>query len=461
MKLRKSFKRSAAAATTAADKCRDRSLQTGRRYHLPLPTGPYPNLGYLDVLTGSGKQDGLLVRIIYPAADQTTPTTDQWRQWPNWSPHDNYKTGYLRAAQLPGPVARLVNHWSTDVFVPIVDSWEPLRESPFGQSFPVIIFSHGLLSCRTTYSSVCTEMASHGFIVFAVEHRDQTAVASFYPSAGNTTNNKDNNNTETAASADGQSAAYEWVDYLPVKLYDNDLPVRNRQLDERVDDIRRTIRLIGDINNGNRVDNVFGRSPTPATDAVEDSNLQALAGLLDTNNLILMGHSFGSSTTIRSLATDDLRDSIRLGVCLDAWMYPLQQPWTPSPGACSKPLIFINMERFQVQGQNLKMMKQYIGEDGQNTDDRRVHTVRQAKHTDQSDIPFVLNSGLLWLTGMRPMVDPFVTLDLTTGLALEFIADKLDIKLVNSKQYIIDRHRDLLMDGIDGKWWRQQQQQQQ
>ena len=38
-------------------------------------------------------------------------------------------------------------------------------------TFPVIVFSHGLGAMRTTSSAIICDLASHGYVVAAVEHR--------------------------------------------------------------------------------------------------------------------------------------------------------------------------------------------------------------------------------------------------------------------------------------------------
>ena len=36
---------------------------------------------------------------------------------------------------------------------------------------PVVMFSHGVAGMRTTYSATCCDLASHGYLVAAIEHR--------------------------------------------------------------------------------------------------------------------------------------------------------------------------------------------------------------------------------------------------------------------------------------------------
>lgn len=40
-----------------------------------------------------------------------------------------------------------------------------------GGKMPIVVLSHGMAGIRTMFSVLCCELASHGFLVAAVEHR--------------------------------------------------------------------------------------------------------------------------------------------------------------------------------------------------------------------------------------------------------------------------------------------------
>ena len=57
----------------------------------------------------------------------------------------------------------------------------PLRDlepSNPEKKWPLIVFSHGVGCSRLMYSAFCGEMASRGYIVCAIEHRDGTSPSS-------------------------------------------------------------------------------------------------------------------------------------------------------------------------------------------------------------------------------------------------------------------------------------------
>ena len=66
--------------------------QTGGKWHLPYPTGEFSVIGYHDIMTGKSKEDGVLIRLLYPAKDQSVNMATTQAQWPNWYPHENYKS---------------------------------------------------------------------------------------------------------------------------------------------------------------------------------------------------------------------------------------------------------------------------------------------------------------------------------------------------------------------------------
>ncbi|KAL7980488.1 hypothetical protein Chor_001642 [Crotalus horridus] len=145
-------------------------------------------------------------------------------------------------------------------------SWDaPLR--PSSHKYPLIIFSHGLGAFRTVYSAICIEMASRGFLVMALEHRDRSASATYFCKL----------DPEAPGLPEAQMNE-EWLTYRRVPRDQKEFHFRNPQ------------------------DNV------------------------DLTKAAVMGHSFGGATAVLSLVKET---QFKCAVALDAWMFPLENSVYP------------------------------------------------------------------------------------------------------------------------------------
>ena len=84
---------------------------------------------------------------------------------------------------------------------------------------PVVVFSHGMGCNRCLYSSISSDLASHGYIVAALEHRDQSACTSLRRVPG-------------ASVPEGQFDKYidDWIPFLKIGENDKAFSIRNRQV---------------------------------------------------------------------------------------------------------------------------------------------------------------------------------------------------------------------------------------
>jgi platelet-activating factor acetylhydrolase len=113
--------------------------------------------------------------MFYPSDCTTVSSRKTQSVWfPKLSQTVN---GFLRMARRIGWVYQMVAKPIAAIAIfgttfPAERDGKLLKANPGGRKWPVLLFSHGVGCSRLMYSAWCGEMASRGYIVIAIEHRD-------------------------------------------------------------------------------------------------------------------------------------------------------------------------------------------------------------------------------------------------------------------------------------------------
>ena len=106
------------------------------------------------------------------------------------------------------------------------------------------------------------------------------------------------------------------------------------------------------------------------------------------SNPVIAGHSFGGATTILTLILDE---RFKVGVSLDAWMFPLRDENLLV--GTEKPILFVNTESF-LSVENLSKLSM-LESKTKDTKQRKFLFIRGSVHQNQIDIPLVLQNATL------------------------------------------------------------------
>ncbi|XP_038654506.1 platelet-activating factor acetylhydrolase 2, cytoplasmic-like isoform X1 [Scyliorhinus canicula] len=372
---------------------------------LPPAKGPH-KVGCTDIMADHTKQ-GSFFRLYYPceASGQV--------KHPLWIPRYEYCGGladYLeRSKRWCAPVLHLAFGYHE---IPV--GWDaPFRAA---EKYPLIIFSHGLGAFRTVYSAVCIEMASQGFVVAAVEHRDESACATFFFKSpaedlrqpiGTTTSIEHPPEGPGSPQASPPILEEEWLPYRKIDVAEDDFPLRNQQLHLRVEECSRALDLLAEINNGMLIKNVL-----PG-----DFHLSVMKGCFDLQKVAVMGHSFGGSTAILAVAKDQ---RFRCAVALDSWMFPLTDDIYSS---VLRPVFFVNSQKFQTDDSINKMKRLY------STDNEiKIITIVGSVHQSQTDFTLLTGQLLGMAFETKGSIDPVEGLDITNKASLAFLQRHLGLQ---------------------------------
>lgn len=163
------------------------------------------------------------------------------------------------------------------VDVPIADPVE-MNDN---KTFPVMVFSHGFASSRTDYTHYAGELASRGFVVAMIEHRDGSCPGS------------------TVIGADGKTREvlhFKEKELMSEPEMDMDTPrMKKEQLNFRQAEIVETVSILQRINFGR------GKEISHANTRKEGTHLAEWENKLDFGNMIIAGHSYGATGALQAL----------------------------------------------------------------------------------------------------------------------------------------------------------------
>jgi len=246
-------------------------------YHHLKPKGPY-RVGYRVIQINKTLQ----ASVYYPT-DHRGPDSPQFasqiKPWQNF-----YDSVRMVGSKMPLWYIKIaltyLDHLKLGVNtnVPIIPEFSQSR-----RAFPVIIFSHGLATCRNDYSFYLKELASRGYIVVSADHSDIV-----YPPSGRL----------------------------------DDIAHRNIDLKKRLVELQSVLTFVVDPN---------------GLKSLFDENIE-----IDTTRVSAIGHSFGGG----SAAYLTLMDSRITGacLCLDPYYMALEEE---AYKEINRPLLIITTKRFE------------------------------------------------------------------------------------------------------------------
>lgn len=345
---------------------------------IPRGNGSY-SVGCTDLMFDYTTK-GTFLRLYYPSQDDDHSDT-------LWIPNKEYFLGLSKFLGTHWLMGKIMSLFFGSMTTPA--AWNaPLRT---GEKYPLIIFSHGLGAFRTIYSAIGIDLASHGFIVAAVEHRDGSASATYYFK------------NQSAVERGSKS----WLYLRTLKRGEGEFPLRNEQLQQRAKECSQALSLILDIDHGRPVTNVLDL----------EFDVKQLKDSIDRDKIAVIGHSFGGSTVIQTLSEDQ---RFRCGIALDAWMFPVaDEVYSRIP----QPLFFINSERFQYPSNIIRMKKCFLPDR-----ERKMITIRGSVHQNFVDFTFATGKIIGYLFTLKGDIDSNVAISLSNKASLAFLQKHLGLQ---------------------------------
>lgn len=141
-------------------------------YDFPRPTGRF-KAGFLYT-----KRKNLTFSAFYPTDEIEKPLASLIQEKSALDKY--YEVIVCFVGRIPRFLFNILNHYMTKLKIrahkgaKIISTYNPLFDLPQNKFIP-IIFSHSIGAHANAFSSLCVELASHGYIVFCLDHSEDIA----------------------------------------------------------------------------------------------------------------------------------------------------------------------------------------------------------------------------------------------------------------------------------------------
>lgn len=342
--------------------------------------------------------DTVLFSLFYPAVNEfrtskahhswCSDVTQQGKGYAMFAGIDNFVTNNVFSFALWSLVGSTIVPANVDVPIhgsvnqyPQYEPQEPIDTYGLPE-FPVIVFSHGQASGRTSYTQWCGELASRGFVVVAIEHRDGSGPGSM------------------VMQKNGSSRAVYPISASQLSPQPETADFKVMQLAMRQAEVEETVNALRQINAG------FGKELFLSNPREEGLDLLEWKGRLNMDRVVMAGHSYGATLALQALK-DAPSEQLPFvgGIILDPGKEsgPLNneigvpilvvhsQSWS------SKRSIFFGRPHFDVVKELVK--KVLRGEKNKKPQYAWFLTSRKTAHTSVTDAPLIEPFLLSWATG--------------------------------------------------------------
>jgi platelet-activating factor acetylhydrolase len=296
-----------------------------------------------------------------------------------------------------------------------------------------LIFSHGLGGTRTTYSTVCGEFASYGFVVVAIEHRDGSGPRTFinFPKGDDkmSTENVDMTEKDKERGWSRMDCVFpknNASDTTPGNQQGVDVDLRSAQIQLRLAEIEEAYHVMTLIHEGHGCKVAASNLRLKSADNKGGSS-RGLRGVdwaswknrFHLRQVTILGHSFGAATAVEVLRHQDRFQFIGQGIIYDIWGAAIQPPEDKPEHRIRAPLLGINSEAFMYWPDNFESVMRLCKEAKDQDALVWLMTVRGSVHISQSD--FSLLYPRLASLLMKMTANPQRAIDLNINASLEFL----------------------------------------